>query len=261
MPSPSPRDLPADASHSGVTSSPALLAIETATETLRLAVSVGGRILVHEEDGGAKASAALLPAALRLLDQAGTSPQQLDAIAFGRGPGAFTGLRTACSVAQGLAFGAGIPVLPIDTLLVMAEAARAAGGHTDVWATLDARMNEIYAARYCCIPDADDSRHGAHWRTLSAPALYDAATLSERIHRERAGCIAGNALRVHAEHLDTTGASLMPEVAPLADALVRVAQAAWARGEAIDAALALPVYIRDKVAQTTAEREAAKARA
>lgn len=239
--------------------SPALLAIETATETLRLAVSVGERIVAHEEDGGAKASARLLPAVLGLLEQAGLSLRELDAIAFGRGPGAFTGLRTACSVAQGLAFGAGIPVLPVDTLLVLAEAARAAGGHTDVWATLDARMNEIYAARYRYLPELDESRQGANWQTLSAPALYDARSLSERLLTEGGDCVAGNALVVQGTQLDTANMNVMPEATPQAGALIRLAQAAWARGDAIDAALALPVYIRDKVAQTIAEREAAKA--
>lgn len=259
MSRPSPREVPADAPPSaGAASSPTLLAIETATETMRLAVSAQGRMLTHDEDGGAKSSGRLLPAVLELLMQAGISLQDLHAIAFGRGPGAFTGLRTACSVTQGLAFGAGIPVLPIDTLQVVAEAARAAGGHVDVWAALDARMNEIYAARYR-IPPANGAGGTGGWQTLAGPALYDAASLSERMRLDGGDCIAGNALLVQGDRLDTHGLCTMPDAVPDASALMRLALAAWARGEAVDAAQALPLYIRDKVAQTTAEREAARA--
>src|SRR4051812_4707052 len=96
-----------------------LLVFDTATEHLSIAVAVGERVWSHESAGGALASATLIPSILRLLAEAGLTLAGLDAIAFGRGPGAFTGLRTACSVAQGLAFGANKPVLPIDTLLAV----------------------------------------------------------------------------------------------------------------------------------------------
>src|SRR5689334_2060500 len=99
---------------------PPLLAFDTATESTSIALAAQGRVWQHEGEGGARASAAFLPAVLALLDAAGVAVADLDAIAFGRGPGAFTGLRVACSVAQGLAFGAGKPVLPIDTLLAIA---------------------------------------------------------------------------------------------------------------------------------------------
>ena len=98
-----------------------LLAFDTSTETLSIAVQRGAHVLAHEAAGGAQASAALIPQALALLAQAQLAVADLHAIAFGRGPGAFTGLRAACAVAQGLAWGAGVPVLPIDTLLAMAE--------------------------------------------------------------------------------------------------------------------------------------------
>src|ERR1700712_1946994 len=104
---------------------PALLAFDTATERLSVAVAVRGEILTHEAAGGAQASATLIPAILGLLARAGIALRDLDAIAFGRGPGAFTGLRCACSVAQRLAYGANKPVLSIDTLLAVAEDARA----------------------------------------------------------------------------------------------------------------------------------------
>ena len=129
-----------------------LLAFDTATEQMSVGLLVDGRRFVVDAPGGQKASAALIPTLLRLLGEAGIGIGDLDAIAFGRGPGAFTGLRTACAVAQGLAFGAGKPVLPIDTLAAVAEAARLAVDPSipalDVWVAMDARMDEIYAARY-----------------------------------------------------------------------------------------------------------------
>ncbi|WKB51897.1 tRNA (adenosine(37)-N6)-threonylcarbamoyltransferase complex dimerization subunit type 1 TsaB [Eleftheria terrae] len=231
-----------------LTPTPALLALETATDTVHLGVLVNGRPWVREDAGGAQASAQLLPAILSLLADAGLTLQQLDAIAFGRGPGAFTGLRTACAVAQGLAFGAGKPVVPVDTLLIVAEAARRDGGGDDVWAAQDARMNEIYAARY---------RWDGHaWHTLQAPALYSAAALAQAVADHGGDCLAGSAVEPHREALAATGLRLQPAARPDAAALLQLAQAAWQRGEAVDAALALPLYIRDKVAQTTAEREA-----
>lgn len=239
---PVPPDLP----NIHVTRLPTLLAIETATETMSIGVAIDGRMLTDEGVGGAQASTRLLPAVLELLRTAGLRMQDLDAITFGRGPGAFTGLRTACSVTQGLAFGAGKPVLPVDTLLVVAEAARAADAGHDVWAALDARMNEIYAARY--------RFDGLDWHTVQGPALYAPRALCERLMAEGGDCIAGNALLVHP--LETGGLATLPHAAPQATALLELGRAAWRRGEAVDASLALPLYIRDKIALTTAERDA-----
>src|SRR5205809_5713118 len=140
-----------------------LLAFDTATERMSIALGAAGRVWTHEADGGAQASATLIPAILGLLAQAQLPLHELDAIAFGRGPGAFTGLRTACSVAQGLAFGAGKPVLPIDTLLAVAEDARAGDAPQSIWVANDARMNEVYAAHYAF--------NGSGWSTLVAPLL------------------------------------------------------------------------------------------
>ena len=127
-----------------------LLSFDTSTDTLSIAVQRGDAVWQHTGAGGAQASAALIPAIQRLLAEAGLGFDTLDAIVFGRGPGSFTGLRTACAVAQGLAFGArngqGTPVLPVDTLLAVAEEARHQHGCTQVLAVLDARMNEVYSA-------------------------------------------------------------------------------------------------------------------
>lgn len=227
-----------------------LLAFDTSTDTLSIAVQQGGQVHEHSGPGGAQASTTLIPAIRALLAQAGLSFAQLDAIVFGRGPGSFTGLRTACAVAQGLAFGArggqGVPVLPVDTLLAVAEQARAQHGCTRVLATLDARMDEVYAAPF----EWQDA--AGHWLApqdfgLSAP---------EAVAVEPGWTVAGNARAAYGERL----APQAPHVhaLPTAAALLRLAPALLAAGAAVPADAALPRYIRDKVAQTTAEREAAR---
>ena len=227
-----------------------LLAFDTATERMSIALGAQGRVWSHEAVGGAQASATLIPAILALLAEAGIGLADLDAIAFGRGPGAFTGLRTACSVAQGLAFGATKPVLPIDTLLAVAEDARQGGDRQSVWVAMDARMNEIYAAHYAY-------EHG-RWTTLVAPFLTRPDDLADRWAREPAQVVAGSALAAFPE-LPTGDARRALDAAPRAEAMLPLANALWRAGGAVDPALALPLYVRDKVAQTTAEREAAKA--
>ena len=228
------------------------LAFDTATELLSLAVAAQGRVLTHEAAGGAQASAALIPAILALLARAGLTLAELDAIAFGRGPGAFTGLRTACSVAQGLALGARKPVLPIDTLLAVAEDARAGRDALRVWVAMDARMDEIYAAQY-----EFDGTNG--WRMLDAPMLVTADALHERWAARPPEMVAGNALSAFGARLVTGPAELAPDAMPRAAAMLPLARAMWARGAAVAPPHALPLYLRDKVAQTTEERDAARA--
>jgi len=232
-----------------------LLAFDTSTDTLSIAVQRGDAVWQHTGAGGAQASAALIPAIQRLLAEAGLGFDTLDAIVFGRGPGSFTGLRTACAVAQGLAFGArngqGTPVVPVDTLLAVAEEARQQHGCTQVLAVLDARMNEVYSA-HCTWQEAT-----RQWSTdadfgLCAPealTLTDAALWT----------VAGNAQAAYGERL-LPQARHVPAL-PTATALLRLAPALLAAGAAVPASEALPRYIRDKVAQTTAEREALRAQA
>ena len=228
-----------------------LLAFDTATERMSIALSARGRVWSHDAPGGALASAQLIPAVLGLLADAGVALRELDAIAFGRGPGAFTGLRTACAVAQGLAFGVGKPVLPIDTLLAVAEDARAGAPEIDLWVAMDARMDEVYAAHY--------RFDGVRWEVLAAPMLTSPAALVERWSGAPPRHVAGNALAAFGERLNVPGAALWPDALPRATAMLPLAEALWANGGAVDAALALPLYLRDKVAQTTVERDAAKA--
>ena len=225
-----------------------LLAFDTATERMSLALAVDGRVWTHESAGGAAASATLMPAIISLLARADTSMRQLDAIAFGRGPGAFTGLRTACAVAQGLALGLGRPVLSLDTLMAVAEDARGGDSHWQGWVVIDARMNEIYAAHY---------RHAqGAWQVLEPPRLCTAQTLNARWLDDAPLAVAGNALAAFDGQLQSGAARCQPDAAPRAAALLPLAASLWQRGAAIDPALALPLYVRDNVAQTTTERAA-----
>jgi len=230
-----------------------LLAFDTAGERMTVALAAGERHWSRSAEGGSKASAALVPAIMGLLAEAGLRLADLDAIAFGRGPGAFTGLRTACSVAQGLALGAAKPVLPIDSLLVVAEAARAGAASFRTWAAIDARMNQIYAAEYRFA----DGR----WTTLAAPMLLDVGELARRWQAAPPEAVAGDALTAFGDRLGTGAAQCFAAARADAASLLALAESAWRDGAGVDAAEALPLYVRDKVAQTTRERDAARAAA
>ncbi len=246
-----------------------LLAFDTGTEFMSIAVcsTRDGQLQQwqHTTAGGAKASTDLIPAILGLMQQAGLTLQALDAICFGSGPGSFTGLRTACSVAQGLAFGAGVPVLPIDSLLTVAEDARhtALGVQSTavVTALLDARMDEMYCATF-----AFDA---SQWTELQGSALVQPEKLLrpavEPLVPSAPWVLAGNVFTVYGERVaseDPSAAAVQRiHALPTAAAMLRLAPALLAAGHAVPAEQALPSYIRDKVAKTTAERMAEKAAA
>jgi len=225
---------------------PKLLAFDTSTDQLSVAVQHGDLLVEHSGAGGAQSSTALLPLILQLLAQAGLTLRELDAIAFGRGPGSFTGLRTACAVAQGLGFGADVPLLPVDTLHAVAEEARHRFGATRVVAVLDARMDQVYAARY--VLDAGGGLDELGEAELLAP---------EALIVPPGFALAGNAYAAYGERLAT--ATARHEVLPTAAAMLRLAPALLAAGRAVAPADAAPLYVRDKVAQTTEERAAIKA--
>jgi len=230
-----------------------LLAFDTSTERMSLAVqtmsAAGPQCWRHEGEGGAQTSAHLIPCIEALMAQAGLGFGQLDAIVFGCGPGSFTGLRTACSVAQGLAWGAGVPVLPVDTLLAVAEQARfthaPAAASCQVLALLDARMDELYWGRY-------DYHHGV-WQPLGAPALVQ----PEQVPAERGDWLAGLVPDAYIARLPAGLARPVP-APPTADALLRLAPALLAAGGGLRAEQALPTYVRNQVAKTTLERAAGK---
>ncbi|MDD3937362.1 tRNA (adenosine(37)-N6)-threonylcarbamoyltransferase complex dimerization subunit type 1 TsaB [Rhodoferax sp.] len=229
-----------------------LLAFDTSTDTMSIAVQSGADeaclLYQHTATGGAHTSTHLIPEIQRLMALARLRFEDLDAIVFGSGPGSFTGLRTACSVAQGLAFGAAVPVLPVNTLLAVAEEARwqnAASQSFAVTALLDARMDELYTAGYVFAT--------GHWTQDKSGRLIK----PESLDWNGTDVLAGNVFAGY-------GARLPPQAAhtlalPTATALLRLAPALLACGAAVSAENALPTYIRDKVAQTTLERSASKA--
>ena len=230
-----------------------LLAIDCSTERMSVALAQGERRWTHEGGGGAQASAALIPAIMGLLDEAQLSLKELDAIAFGQGPGAFTGLRTACAVAQGLALGAKLRLLPIDSLLMLAHAALSSNPQSSrVLSVLDARMGQVYAAAYEHRPEG--------WRCLQAPSLSQPeALVLPAGWQEQGFVLASNA---HAIYPDAFASTLSQggvtiEAWPQALAMLDLAALAYARGESVSPAEALPLYVRDKVALTSAERLAA----
>jgi len=231
-----------------------LLAIDTSTESMSLALLAQGQVLTHTGAGGAMASAELIAQLQRLMSQVCLRWADLDALVFGAGPGSFTGLRTACAVAQGLGFGAGVPLLPVDTLLAVAEDARWQQGADELFhvtALLDARMDEMYAACYVYESEVWSKVKGY---SLISPEKLDAFTDSAD------GLLAGNVFTVYGARLPTR-LSRRVAAGPTAQALLRLAPALLAAGGAVPAARALPTYVRDKVAQTTLEREALKAAA
>ncbi len=238
-----------------------LLAFDTSTDVLSIAVARGAaaanwQMWHHTGAGGAQASAALIPAILQLMGQANLTLNQLDAIAFGRGPGSFTGLRTACSVAQGLALGAGVPVLPIDTLLAVAEDARHQLGNPaqmQVIAVLDARMDQVYSAQYA-LESGQWTQQGDYRLSKPEELLDGAAAVISSQSGSHPWRMAGNASPMYGARLPALG---LPPISalPSALAMLRLAPQLLTQGMALPADQALPLYIRDKVAQTTAERE------
>jgi tRNA threonylcarbamoyladenosine biosynthesis protein TsaB len=231
-----------------------LLAFDTSTESMAVAVRGPGGDHGTLLPGGARASAGLLPTIHVLLAQAGLHLADIDAIAFGQGPGAFTGLRTSCAVAQGLGFGLDRPLLALDSLLLVAEDARlqvaSEAVSFEVGVAMDARMDEVYASRY--------RWERRRWHCLTPPALYTLPALT-RAWDPAPEWVAGSALTVFGARLglpaDQPGVALENDRPA---ALLRLAQAKFEAGLAIAAADALPLYLRDKVALTTREREALK---
>lgn len=218
-----------------------ILALETSTESGSCALLLGEHLSERRCPAGRPHSETLLPLIRELLSESGVKLAQLDAIAFGAGPGAFTGLRVACGVAQGLAVGADLPVVPVCGL----EAMAATVGAPRVLSLLDARMGEIYAAAY-------ELRDGAYALNGS---IHVVAPESLELPAGGSWVAAGNALVAHprlAETLRAAGFSLRPEVLPQAAAIARLAAR---RPQAqIDPSLAAPLYVRDKVAKTISER-------
>lgn len=233
------------------------LAIETSTELASVALLLDGQILSRSSADVLTHSQSVLPMVQQLLAEAGIAIQRCDALAFGCGPGSFTGVRTACGIVQGLAFGAALPVIPVSTLMAMALACREGGAGNDIVTMLDARMDEVYWAQY---------RHEGAWQEIVGPTL-SAAALVRPVGDAGLLAACGNGLALLDRVHDTDPAlrplspfaHVDPGIMPHAIQVARLAALAYARGETLDARDAQPVYLRNRVALTTVERAQAQA--
>lgn len=244
-----------------------LLALETSSSRCGVALlrAVDGRleVSVREHEGSQEHAERLLPMANELLAASGLAPAALHAVAFGQGPGGFTGLRVACGVAQGMGLGLGIPVLPIVSHQAVAAQVEATPSQAIVVA-LDARMNEVYLAVYrqAAVSDGEIA-----WETLQAPLLIAAAEVvpwtahhlpawSARAGRPLELALAGDAWDAYASEMEHPAAwrRALGAERPEAASVARLGRQGWMRGEAVAPELAAPLYVRDKVAFTTAER-------
>lgn len=223
-----------------------LLAIETSTEMASVALLGKNGLNCRELSGVQTHSQGVLPAIQALLRDADMTLQQCDAIAYGCGPGAFTGVRTACGIVQGLAFGADLPILPIVSLHAMAEAARATSADTDFVCVLDARMGEVYWAHYRFIDQG--------WQQISAPTLstYEQVLAYANLNAEI--LVLGNGLALPVEVTKSKVVRRMPH----ANQIAHLALLDYSMEKQLTAGMAQPLYLRNKIALTTAERMQSK---
>jgi tRNA threonylcarbamoyladenosine biosynthesis protein TsaB len=226
-----------------------LLAFDTSTNWLSVACGADDAWCVLGEPAGQAHSERLLPLVDAVLVEAGWSLRSLDGIAFGAGPGSFTGVRIACGVAQGLGLGADLPLVPVPTLQALAQAAWRVHAATHVLACLDARVREVYVAAY--------AREQGSWNEMLAPMVLPPAAVAVPSRGTAAWFGAGGgfaaypalAAQLALPHCDA-------DAVPDARAIGELAQPRFAAGEGVAAADALPHYVRHRVALTTAERVA-----
>jgi len=213
-------------------------AIETSTDWCSVAIWSDGEIRAIERRAGNKHSELALPMLERLLKDAGSSAAALDAVAFGAGPGSFTGLRIACGLAQGIALARALPVLGVSTLEALAQAS----GAQRVVACLDARMREVY---YSAL-----ERRGERWHEAIPAQCVPPASAPRPPGEGWIGCGSG-----FAAYGEMGFKKILPDVHPSAMAVAQLAAPRLAAGEGVDAALAAPTYLRDKVALTMEEQQ------
>ena len=221
-----------------------ILALDTSTEYCSAALRIGGNTDVREQLAGQRHSELVLGMIDELLRTRQLTVRDLDGIAFGEGPGSFTGLRIACGVVQGLAFGAGVPVAGVGTLLAMAEGS----GAGRVVCCVDARVHEIYHAAY--------EREGGAWRAVHAPSICAPAAAPELKGEGWLAC--GSGFKAYADVLEKRYAGRLASVDlaiyPHAADIAKLAEPAFLGGRAVRAEDAAPVYLRDKVALRIDER-------
>jgi tRNA threonylcarbamoyladenosine biosynthesis protein TsaB len=240
-----------------------LLAFELSTEACSVALWVDGEVRERHEIAPRRHAELALPWADALLAEAGLAKSQLDAVAVGRGPGAFTGVRLGISIAQGIALALDLPALPVSTLAALATRSLSLPAHSGagqhVLAAIDARMQEVYVAAY--VFEAGDDGVLVP-RALDAERVQppDAVALPDDgdgwVGLGTGFAAQGGALR---ERFDTRLLTLDAEALPRAGDVARLAHAAWRRGEAVAPESLEPAYLRNNVALTIAEQQALRA--
>jgi tRNA threonylcarbamoyladenosine biosynthesis protein TsaB len=224
-----------------------LLAIDTSADFCSVAASRGAALFSRHEPAAQRQAERILDIVAEVLARAQLEFAQVDGIAYAAGPGSFTGLRIAAGVAQGLALARGLGVIGVGTLLALAEEAAEDAG-SRIIACLDAHRGEVYHAAY--------RRAGDGWEEVSAPGVYKPEAVPLAPGRDWAGC--GDGFAAYRERLVTRlgqcVSTIRPEAGSTARAVLKLAIPRFAAGDARDAAAALPVYLRDKVALKTSER-------
>lgn len=221
-----------------------ILALETSTEHCSVALWRDGLLYERSVHAGQSHSEILLGMADAVLAEGGLSLAAVDGIAYGQGPGSFTGLRVACAVAQGLAFAVDVPLAGIGTLQALA----AGCGAARVLCCLDARMQEVYHAAY--------QREGGEYREILAPRVCPPAAVPALPAGEWTGCGSGFAVYpdILQQHSGPGLTSVVAGLFPQARDVARLAAPRFAAGLGVAAEAAAPLYIRDRVALKTAER-------
>jgi tRNA threonylcarbamoyladenosine biosynthesis protein TsaB len=226
-----------------------LLAFDTSTTWLSVACGGNDAWCVRGEPAGQAHSERLLQLVDAVLAEMGWSLRSLDGIAFGAGPGSFTGVRIACGVAQGLGLGAGLPLAPVPTLEAMAQAAWREHSAAHVVACLDARMREVYVAAY--------ARESGRWNEVLAPAVLPPAAVTMPSMPRAAWHGAGNGFAAYPALVAQLAVEYVhADAVPDARAIGELGESRFAAGVGVAAADALPFYVRHRVALTTAERAA-----
>lgn len=243
-----------------------ILALDTSTEVCSVALQVDGDVLYRFDDSGRKNTDIILPIIDELMAEAGLKPQQLDCISFARGPGGFTGVRVATGVAQGIAFGADLPVAPVSTLAMLAYGAHQQTQANRIYAINDARMGEVYAAAYEisesgellevikeCVSKPAELAY-PHYASCNAqtPAIPGGLPLWD------SGLVVGSGWAVYQENLREALAqtqwTVNKEIKPEAKYLLAITEKMQVNDQLVSAEQALPVYLRDNVAKKKKDR-------
>lgn len=227
-----------------------LLALDTSTEACSAALWLDGELRQQYQIAPREHTQLLLVQVQALLDEAGLKITQLDALAFGRGPGSFTGVRIATSVVQGMAFGADLPVVPVSTLASIAQLMAEQHAASKVISTIDARMGGVYHGRY--VRDAAGLMRLEGAEAVLAPVNVPVPAGGSWLGAGTGWAGHGDVLRARLESVVTR---IEPEVWPQAATIARLAVADFALGLAVSAEQAQPVYLRDDVAKKIHEQK------